>query len=61
MEFWNTWVETRLTFSVNFTTNKDIEDFLKIPKAFWHGSDKYGHPCLVIKVKYHDTQRFTQD
>lgn len=34
---------------------------LKSGKAFWHGHDKLGNPCLIVKVKYHKPGVSSQD
>lgn len=53
MEMWLKWVEWRKTYAADKIKESDIEGELKSGKAFWHKTDKQGHPCLIVKTKRH--------
>lgn len=53
LEMWKKWVEWRISFSADDIKEEDIEGELKSGKAFWHGFDNHGNPCLVVKIKFH--------
>lgn len=53
LEMWQNWRKWRIEYKVDEISEKEIENELKQGKAFFHGYDKEGRPCIVIKVKRH--------
>jgi len=53
LEMWTNWRKWRLEYRVDDITEKDVENELKQGKAFFHGFDKMGRPCIVVKIKRH--------
>lgn len=53
IEMWTNWRKWRIEYKVDNITEVEIENELKMGKAFFHGYDKENRPCLVIKVKRH--------
>jgi len=53
LEMWKKWYNWRLQYKVDDITPESLAKELISGKAFWHGYDKEGHPCLVVKIKRH--------
>eukprot|EP01016_Furgasonia_blochmanni_P016066 TRINITY_DN190_c0_g1_i4.p1 TRINITY_DN190_c0_g1~~TRINITY_DN190_c0_g1_i4.p1 ORF type:complete len:920 (-),score=235.17 TRINITY_DN190_c0_g1_i4:117-2876(-) len=60
-ELWLNWANMRLELKINFAQPIDFEDHISTGKAFWHYRNKQDHPCMIIKVKYHDSSRMVED
>ncbi|KAL4471805.1 hypothetical protein ABPG72_008823 [Tetrahymena utriculariae] len=60
-EMWKKWVDWRIDFKADEIKEEDVASELQSGKAFWHGMDKQGNPCLVVKVKYHRPGVSSQD
>lgn len=44
-------LELAREFDIMHTDMKAVEELLKDKKLFFHGKDKLGNPCLIIKAK----------
>jgi len=44
-------LELAREFDIMHTDIKAVEELLKDEKVFFHGKDKLGNPCLIIKAK----------
>jgi hypothetical protein len=53
LQMWKEWVEWRLEYKPEFITELDIKNELKTGKAFLHGFDNEGRPCIIIKNSRH--------
>lgn len=53
IEMWKKWYQWRIQYKVDEITPESLSTNLASGKAYWHGYDKEGHPCLVVKVKRH--------
>lgn len=52
-DMWCTWFKWRLTFHPEKINVDTIKNQLEIGKAYMHGKDKEGRPCLVVKPGKH--------
>lgn len=50
---WQSWSEYKAKYHPERITEKDIPVQIKTGKAFIHGHDKEGRPCVVIKQSLH--------
>jgi hypothetical protein len=50
---WSGWVNWRLEYKPDEITEKDVKNELKTGKAFLHGCDIEGRPCIVVKNAKH--------
>lgn len=48
-DMWAQWADWRVQYRPELITEKLIENELKSGKAYLHGYDKEGRPCVVIK------------
>jgi hypothetical protein len=53
LTMWSQWLEWRLTYKPESIQEADIKTELKSGKAFLHGYDKEGRPCIVVKICKH--------
>jgi hypothetical protein len=49
LNMWEQWVKWKLEFKPECITIKEIKNELASGKAFIHGYDKEGRPCIVVK------------
>jgi hypothetical protein len=57
LEMWENWVVWRREMAVDAIKEDDVRNELESQKALWHGRDRMGRPCLVIRPRYHDPSR----
>jgi hypothetical protein len=50
---WSQWTDWRLQYQPDKILPKHIKNELKTGKAFLHGYDKEGRPCMVVKNCLH--------
>jgi hypothetical protein len=53
LAMWEQWLEWRLTYKPESIQESDIKNELESGKAFLHGYDKEGRPCIVVKISKH--------
>ena len=51
LEMWKAWYEWRKKYEKMGISPETIKSEINTGKAFWHKSDKLGHPCLIVKVR----------
>lgn len=59
LEMWIRWKDWRIDFSVENITEHSVMPLIQSGKAFWHGYDRQGRPCLIIRVRYHVPGQFS--
>ena len=57
-EMWTKWVDWRRTYRAEEITEYEMMPHIRTGKAFFHGKDKCGRPCLIVKVRNHWPQDF---
>lgn len=50
---WQKWVVWRLSYKADQLDINEFKEEMISGKAFYHKSDKYGNPCLIIRPKFH--------
>ena len=60
-EMWEHWLTWRLQYKPEEFNEKLIENELKSGKAFLHGYDKEGRPCIVVKNARHIPEKTDMD
>lgn len=60
-EMWQRWVNWRLTFRPECITEQEMTPHIRTGKAFFHGHDKLGRPCLIVRVRFHFPKDFTPE
>ena len=46
-------MEWRRSYRTDEITEQEMMPHIRTGKAFFHGRDKLGRPCLIVKVRNH--------
>ena len=49
LTMWSQWADWKIQYKPEKTLRKDIANELRSGKAFLHGYDREGRPCIVVK------------
>ena len=55
---WVKWYEWRVEYRADEITESEMMPHILTGKAFYHGTDKQGRPCLIVRFRYHQPSRF---
>lgn len=61
LSMWSGWLDWKLEYHPESITERDIENELRSGKAFLHGFDKEGRPCVVVKNCRHIPEKTNID
>ncbi len=60
-EMWNRWVDWRVSNRIEYIRNVNWLTHIQSGEAFFHGVDKLGRPCLIIRARYHNPSQFSAE
>lgn len=60
-EMWTKWVDWRREYRADEITENEMMPHIQTGKAFFHGKDKQGRPCLIVKVRNHWPEQFSPE
>ena len=55
---WVKWYEWRVEYRADEITESEMMPHILTGKAFYHGTDKQGRPCLIVRFRYHQPSQF---
>lgn len=61
LAMWQRWVDWRISYRADSITEEEMMPHIVKGKAFFHGKDKQGRICLIIRVRHHNPQDFTPE
>jgi hypothetical protein len=60
-EMWTRWFKWRRSYLPHCITESQMIDHIHTGKAFFHGGDKQGRPCLIVRARFHFPNQFTAE
>ena len=60
-EMWKKWYEWRITYRAELITEEEMMPHIVTGKAFFHGEDLQGRPCLIVRARHHWPEQFSAE
>jgi hypothetical protein len=61
VEMWKRWKDWRQSYQPERITEDEMSRHIFTGKAFFHGHDKKGRPCLIVRARFHFPSQFTAE
>lgn len=60
-EMWTRWHDWHRSCSPHLITAAQMQAHINTGKAFFHGQDRQGRPCLIVRARFHYPNQFTAE